>query len=179
MTKSLQLYFIALVPPKNIREEVLDFQRLAEEKFNSKVTLRSPVHLTLVPPFKASLDELKQISKKITGCLKNNHRPLATTITGFYHFSNRVIMLEVSKTIALEVLFTDIMLAASEITYNHGYTKFVPHITIANRDLIPEVFDKAYEYFSHIPYSRNFIADEIAIFSFDHGTWSAIKQFSL
>ena len=65
MTKNLQLYSIALVPPKNIREEVLDFQRLAEKKFNSKVTLRSPVHITLVPPFNANAEELKQIIKKV------------------------------------------------------------------------------------------------------------------
>ncbi len=99
-------------------------------------------------------------------------------ITGFYHFSNRVIMLEVSKTKALEVLFTDIMLTASEVI-DQSYTKFVPHITIANRDLSPEVFDKAYEYFSHIPYSRNFICDEVAIFTFEDGKWCEVKRFAL
>lgn len=176
---NLQLYSIALVPPKTIRDEILGFQLLAEKKFDSKITLRSPVHITLVPPFKASDDELKLIVKKVALCLKNNHRPIQTVITGFYHFSNRVIMLEVSKSKALEVLFTDIMLTCSQITLNNSYTKFVPHVTIANRDLSPEIFDKAYEYFSHIPYSRNFISDELAIFHFSQGKWSAIKRFSL
>lgn len=178
MTKNLQLYSIALVPPKNIREEVLDFQRLAEKKFDSKVTLRSPVHITLVPPFNANPEELKQIIKKVTSNLKN-HRPIATAIKGFYHFSNRTIMLEVNKNKSLDVLFTDIMLATSEITYNHSYSKFIPHITIANRDLSPEIFDKAYEYFSHIPYSRNFISEEVAIYVFEEGKWSETKTFQL
>lgn len=179
MTKDSSLYYIALIPPKPIREDVLGFQAIAEKKFSSKITLRSPAHITLIPPFEATSDELNKISKKITVCIRDNHRPIDTMITGFYHFSNRTILLEVSKSKKLEVLFNDLMLVTSEITFNQSYVKFIPHITIANRDLSPEIFDKAYDYFNHIPYSRNFICEEIALFIFKEGKWSVVKRFDL
>ena len=180
MTKELDsgLYYIALIPPRNIYEEVQKFQLLAEKKFGSKLTQRSPAHITLVPPFRANNEELNLISKRISASLKQKHHPIDTMITGFYHFNYRTIIMEINKSRELEVLFADLMLATSEIIYNVS-SKFVPHITIAKRDLSPEIFDKAYDYFGHVPFTRSFMCDELDIFHFENGRWNSIKQFAL
>ncbi|MCX8514628.1 MAG: 2'-5' RNA ligase family protein [Burkholderiales bacterium] len=172
------LYHIALIPPSTIRDEVVNFQILAEKKFGGKLTARSPAHITIIPPFRANSDALNSITRKLGNALKKNHQPIDTMITGFYHLNNRTIIMEINKSRHLEILFTDIKQITHNITFSSN-NNFVPHITIAKRDLGPEVFTKAYDYFGHIPFSRNFIANEIGIFSYESGQWTVTKTFSI
>src|ERR1700730_14631386 len=45
------MYFIALVAPKEINEEVLKWKLFMKDRFECTVALRSPAHITLIPPF--------------------------------------------------------------------------------------------------------------------------------
>lgn len=174
-----RLYYIALIPPQPIQDDVLEFQHIAETKFEHEVTLHSPPHITLIPPFNVSEDELKPLMEGISTALKDNHAPFEANINRFYHLHNRTIMLELYKNKELDSLFNDVMLAVSAVTFNHNHSKFVPHITIANRDLSPDLFDKAFTYFSHIPYSRSFMCNEVVLFHFKDGKWKIVKKFML
>lgn len=174
-----RLYYIALIPPKSIQDDVLEFQHIAETKFEHEVTLHSLPHITLIPPFNANEDELKLLIQRVSTVVKDNHAPFEANINRFYHLHNRTIILEVYKNNELDSLFNDVMLAVSEITFSHNHSKFMPHITIANQDLSPDLFDKAFTYFSHIPYSRSFMCNESVLFHFKDGKWKIVKQFML
>ncbi|MGZ3924768.1 MAG: hypothetical protein ACXVBJ_13435, partial [Flavisolibacter sp.] len=47
----MQMYFIAIVLPPRLNEKVLKYKTMMLEKYNCKVGLKSPAHITLVPPF--------------------------------------------------------------------------------------------------------------------------------
>ena len=48
----MNLYFIALIPPDEIREEVKSLKEEMSARFRSSHALKSPAHITLQMPFK-------------------------------------------------------------------------------------------------------------------------------
>ena len=66
----MTMYFVALVLPEELNQEILKWKRYMHERFQCSVGLKSPAHITLVPPF--WLDEAKENSlladvKRIAG----------------------------------------------------------------------------------------------------------------
>src|SRR5205085_11268941 len=47
----MQMYFIAIVLPQFLNEKVLGYKNLMLEKYNCRVGLKSPAHITIIPPF--------------------------------------------------------------------------------------------------------------------------------
>ena len=45
------MYFIALVVPADMNKQVLKWKTWMKERYGCEVALRSPAHITLVPPF--------------------------------------------------------------------------------------------------------------------------------
>ena len=58
------MYFIALVLPTEINDEILKWKLFMKDHFNCLVALRSPAHITLVPPFWMNDD----LENKLEGC---------------------------------------------------------------------------------------------------------------
>ena len=48
---SKQLYYIAIVCPPAVNEEILVFKHWMRDQFNCKAALKSPAHITLIPSF--------------------------------------------------------------------------------------------------------------------------------
>ena len=69
------MYFIALVLPEELNQKVLQWKNLMHDRYNCKVGLKSPAHITLVPPF--WMDEGKETS------LLADIDSIATTISSF------------------------------------------------------------------------------------------------
>src|ERR1700704_4703204 len=47
----MEMYFIALVAPEEIDQQIVKWKNFMKEKFGCMVALRSPAHVTLIPPF--------------------------------------------------------------------------------------------------------------------------------
>src|SRR5215204_6183709 len=47
----MNMYFVALVAPDEINLQVLKWKNFFKEKYGCTVALKSPAHITLVPPF--------------------------------------------------------------------------------------------------------------------------------
>src|SRR5213592_676790 len=88
------MYFIALVAPDHINHDVLKWKQFMKERFDCLVALRSPAHITLIPPFwmEGSLenrleDALKKFSKQ--------QLSFALELANFGAFKPRVIYVDV------------------------------------------------------------------------------------
>src|SRR5688572_25326253 len=55
--KDISLYLIALLPPKDVGEQVISFQIEFANRFESSRALRPPPHITLQAPFKLLLSQ--------------------------------------------------------------------------------------------------------------------------
>jgi 2'-5' RNA ligase len=172
------MYFIAIVCPDSTQQKLLNYKQWMLRQFNCKVALKSPAHITLVPPFYFSEEKEQQLLQTF------NHfmwlpKSVSIRLNDFSHFGKRVIYVQVNKQAALEEL------RRALINYFNvqwpGIIKveqkpFHPHITIANRDVTPSIFLKAWEYFSRQHYADVFDARTISLLKLIQGQWQILAQ---
>jgi 2'-5' RNA ligase len=47
----MNMYFIAIVAPEEINQQVLKWKNFFQERYECSVALKSPAHITIIPPF--------------------------------------------------------------------------------------------------------------------------------
>ncbi|UUV18518.1 2'-5' RNA ligase family protein [Fusobacteria bacterium ZRK30] len=151
-----ELYFIAILPPEDILAEIEKFKKICMKKFNSKHALRLPSHITLIPPFQSNEQKILSLKPVLNELLIKN---ISVKLNGFSYFEKRVIYISIEKNNELLRLKKHI---DEKILIKHKMKtadlNFIPHITIASKDLTEENFILSREYFKYIEYKRIFKA---------------------
>jgi 2'-5' RNA ligase len=172
----MRLYFIALVLPDELNEEILVFKNLMAEKWGSKVALKSPAHITLVPPFRMEpgleenlLRDLDELGKTIA--------PFSVTTHNFSAFKPRTIFIqpvihEPLKTLKRKL---DTFCKTHAFYGARADTRlFHPHITIATRDLEKQAFAEAWPHFEKQSYNITFGVAGISTLRHNSKNWDVI-----
>jgi 2'-5' RNA ligase len=175
---SQSLYFIALIPPAPVAEEVTGFKKEIALKYNSSRALRSPAHITLQAPFwyEVSWEE------RLTGTLNDFCRALKAfplELYGFSKFDKRVIYVNVMQNEKLGLLHKDLMYFLREkLSFPASATSlsFHPHMTIGFRDLSPEMCVKAWEEFSKRSYKANFEVRSLFLLKHNRKEWDVLRE---
>lgn len=178
MSKDL-LLFVAVIPAEEIREEVTAFKQYALERFDSGRALRSPAHITLIPPFRWSPDRLPALKNSLEQ-FSHHCAPFYLTLDGFDCFRPRVIFVNVAPSEELnrlqsaleQHLVTECSLKNER---NHG---FHPHMTVAFKDLRRSVFPAAWQYFSQQAYLRGFEVDRYFLLRHSGRRWEVYHTFA-
>jgi 2'-5' RNA ligase len=173
------LYFFAILPPFNIAAELNEIKKEFAEKYGSSKALKSPPHITIIPPFFANDTFEKSIESKVNGFAKDC-RHISINLNGFGEFNNKVIFVEMKKNAELQV-FYDAFSAfftglGFEITSMNKF--FHPHVTVAFRDLSAENFKKAWPLFKDREFKDSFSAVSIHLLKHKEDQWQVIKEFS-
>ena len=168
----MQMYFIALVAPPGINEKVKKYKVYMKDKHQCEVALRSPAHITLVPPFWFQEENETKLIESINACC-NKFIPVEIEMTGFSNFKPRVIFLDIRPNSLLENI-RDVMIA--ELSKRAADVKkddrpFHPHITIATRDLHKKAFGEAWEYFETKKFSASWTAESISLLKHNKKNW--------
>ncbi|MBK5272515.1 MAG: 2'-5' RNA ligase family protein [Bacteroidia bacterium] len=159
------MYYVAIVCPPQVDEKVLHFKNWMKERFGCIVALKSPAHITLVPPF--WMDEARETELRQTlRSFKSDIDELEISSDGFSHFGNKVLFINIIKNTALQELKNHtenqfIQLFSDVIRKDER--PFHPHITIANRDMKPGDFEIAWKHFSNINFKETFLANSISL----------------
>ena len=175
----MELYFIALLPPKDLDERIKELKKEFALKYGAKRALRLPAHITLQIPFK--MEEEKE--SELINALENfaeGEKAFKIEVSGFGHFSKKAIFVDVkSKQVVQEfftrlqqVISTNLNLEDHEKTYD-----LHPHLTIATRDLHKKNFQQAWEDFREREFEDTFMANSLSLFKHNHKTWDILKQF--
>lgn len=175
-----QLFFIAVLPPLEIQEEVTAFKEYAERYFRSSHALRSPPHITLFPPFRWPASRREALSGILAGFAREEASFLLR-LNDFACFRPRVIYVDILPSTELtglhrrlsERLDRDLGLAQK------GRRDFHPHMTVAFKDLRPSMFNKAWAHFSGIPYERYFRVTALALLRHVDRRWQVVQEFPL
>lgn len=169
-----RLYFLAIIPPKEICDEIFAYKELAFQKFGSKASLNSPAHITLHMPFKWKLkkeDLLIEILKQF----KFDSFPIQIVLKGFDFFEPRVVFINVLENEKLNRLQKELAIHVRREfhLFNSDYKDraFHPHITIAFRDLKKSVFPDAKTLFSNEKYQTKFEAKQFCLLKHDGAIW--------
>jgi 2'-5' RNA ligase len=179
------LYFIAIIPPQNICDEITILKEDIRLRFNSKHALRTIPHITLKAPFKISADQHQQVIEWF-GNMQITISSFQQKLKDFDVFDNKrnpvifikPMMNDSLKHLQQQVLenfktaFPYIPLAANE-------TKFHPHITIAYRDLSYTNFSEAWKEYASNRFVASFEVKAIHLLQHDGKRWNVIKQLVL
>ncbi len=171
-------FFIAILPPENIREEVRSLKEEIKEKYHSKRALRLPAHITLQPPFKLREEQIPHFLK-VLGEFAGTERSFKVELSGFGAFPPRVIFIEISNptpVIHLHNALHEVMLQTLGEEPELGNREFHPHITLATKDLQRKQFEEAYLDFQKRNFSASFIASSLILFRHNGKNWNTFKE---
>src|SRR5215471_6509497 len=102
-----KMYFMAVVAPDEINEDVLKWKNYMKEHHGCVVALRSPAHITLIPPF--WMDE--SLEEKLISSINQFSEDKALfeiRLKNFSAFKPRVIFLHVEQNEKLQKLQSEL-----------------------------------------------------------------------
>jgi len=182
MNPSKQRFFIALVPPDDIQQHITEIKLYFAEHYNSRGALNSPPHITLQPPFEWLAEDVPKLEESLNQ-FSVNRRPIPVTLSGFAAFAPRVIYVDVVKSPELLEIHSYLM---SYMEANLGIVDrvsqsrpFVPHMTVAFRDLTKENFQTAWLEFAGRSLHFEFTASALTLLIHDGRRWNISKKFPL
>lgn len=173
--KPVNMYFLALVLPTHLDEKIRSYKTWMKEKFACKVGLKSPAHITLIPPFwleEKGEESLLQIATSIA----NGQVVFDVTTAGFSSFGVRTIFIAVAENEALQTLKqkTDLAVRNTDLGIKIDTRPFHPHITIATRDLHKKDFAEAWSVLQTKEFREKFAATGISLLKHNGSRWDAV-----
>ncbi len=176
-----QRLFLALLPPPELQAQVTAIKQQVAEQFASRAALRSPPHITLVPPFEWPTTQLTALTGSLEEFAKEQ-APVAVELRGFGAFAPRVIYIHVEPSPELQQLQAKAQRHMSLLLNLQATTApprpFVPHITVAFRDLRPAQFRAAWPQFQSRPFQGSFLASALTLLAHDGRRWQVFAEFS-
>ena len=168
------LFFIAIIPSETIAGKIISVQRAVSEKYHSHHALKSPPHITLVPPFKLKKENENNFAKTLS-VFFSGFSSFEIKLNGFSCFGrNRVIFIHVSPNEKLNQLYEKLNL---EMKNEKQHEQFTPHITIASRDLRKEMFPNAWNEFKEKYFYETWTAASAHLLQHSGKEWIPILEF--
>jgi len=171
------MYFIALVLPAEINDEVLKWKIFMRDHFDCVVALRSPAHVTLVPPFWMS-DNLENKLEDTINQFSQLEGSFEINLKNFSAFKPHVIYVDVLPSARLETLHTrllEYLIVSDLFPIKKEDRPFHPHVTIATRDLYKKAFNEAWEIFKKENYEASCRIDGISLLKHNQKNWDVVS----
>lgn len=177
-----KLYFIAIIPPKGISDEVTLIKQDFASHYQSEKALKVVPHITLKAPFKLPETDHNTLLRwfaqlvweqnpfvvqlKDFGSFPNPNHPVIFVKPGV---SAGLIQLQQSLIKQFSKVFPHLDKTASDHSFN-------AHMTVAYRDLTPENFKMAWQVYQNKPYEASFEVAEIHLLQHDGTRWNTIAR---
>lgn len=179
-TAGTNLYLVALLFPEGVNEKIRIIQREISQDFGFKKSLSKPVHITLIPPFKATAAVEKgpvfqqvadlihpfKIVLRDFSCFPNPKNPVL-----FVHLEDNPELLHLFRT--LQRIWEETR-SAQVIWTKH----FTPHVTVAYRDTEPAKFRDLWARFKDRVFDAAFMQENFTLLRMDNGAWTPVHHFS-
>ena len=172
----MNMYFIAIVAPEEINQQVLKWKNYFKDHFECTVALKSPAHITLIPPFWMKEDMEDDLINSIQSFSITKNK-FEITLKDFAAFKPKVIFVDVVKSDALNGLYRSFV----DHTYNENKfpikkddRPFHPHVTLATRDLYKKAFQEAWEIFLKKKYEALWLVRGISLLRHNKKNWDVI-----
>jgi len=170
------MYFVALVAPEEIDRQVLKWKNFFKENYGCTVALKSPAHITLIPPFWMNEGLEKDLIKSIDE-LSTAKNKFEITLKDLAAFKPRVIYVDVLKNELLNGLhesLSDFIYKQNKFPIKKEDRSFHPHVTLATRDLYKKAFYEAWEIFSVRKYEVLWLVKGISLLRHNKKNWDVI-----
>ena len=148
-----------------------------KDHFGCVVAMKSPAHITLIPPFWFAHEREIELMKTLQ-LFNSNFVPGKIDLDGFSHFRKRVLYIQLNENVWLSELQSR---AEKHFMEKFGDSikkddrPFHPHVTIANRDMKPSHFEKAWEHFYNEEFKVSFDTSGISLLKLGPGKWNVVE----
>jgi 2'-5' RNA ligase len=176
MAKSF--YFVAVVPPKPLYNEVQHLKEQVNIEFGSKAALRSPPHITIIPPFWWEQDSEGEVYPVLSGEAAK-WESFRIQLKGFDCFKPRVIFIRNEPSADLTSLQQVIATSfQAQLGIKKEERPFHPHMTIAFKDLSRDKFKVAWEVFQKKEFNREWFVNGICLMQHREKRWEVGQVFA-
>src|SRR5574339_451119 len=86
----MNMYFIAIVVPEEINQQILKWKNYFKENFECTVALKSPAHITIIPPFWMNEELENDLVPSIRECSTTENK-FEITLKDFSAFKQKVL----------------------------------------------------------------------------------------
>ncbi len=177
-----QLYFIALLPPPAVRQDIRRLQEYVSETYASKAALKSPPHITLQPPFTLAACDVPLLTH-VLAAVADIASPVEIELSGFSAFAPRVVFLDVAAApglVELQLLLVDRLQTqcgvAEKVSRRRHYH---PHLTVAFRNLKRRQFGALWEEVRERSVHYAFTVTNLTLLWHDGKRWQVDCEFAL
>jgi 2'-5' RNA ligase len=173
----MNMYYIAIVLPQELDEQIIKYKYYMLEKFEARVGLKSPAHITIVPPFWLHPERQDGLRTDLDSLASGIERfPLSTN--DFSAFKPRTIYIDVVPSDSLKEVKKKADRFFSERP-DYGIKPenraFNPHITIATRDLHKAAFAEAWPYFQKKEFRKDWTVEGLSLLRHNKKNWDVIQ----
>jgi 2'-5' RNA ligase len=176
-------FFVALLPPLAVQEAITAIKHDLWQRFGSKGALNAPPHITLQPPFQwpqERVGELEQVLAEFAA----GRSPVPVQLSNFATFAPRVIYVDVVRAPELMALQPELMAhleAACAIVdpVAKGRPQFIPHVTVAFKDLPPEAFHAAWAEYQDRRFAAEFVVPALTLLRHSGQRWQMFAEYPL
>ena len=170
-----KMYFLAIVLPAPFDEKLRRYKKWMQEKWSCNVGLKSPAHITIIPPFwmpEEKEEALREDMEKLAGQVP----PFVLTTDNFSAFRPRTIFVAVQPNAVLSQLKKLSADAFHPLDYGLKIETrpFHPHVTIATRDLHKKDFAEAWPYFEKETCIETLPVDGLSLLRHNSRTWDVV-----
>lgn len=180
-----QTHFLGVLVPDDITLTLEDCRRYMNENYGCKSGYGTPIHVTLVPPFRLP-EEFR--TADLVAAIEKEVLPLAEKlkfdahIENFDAFGDRTVFAKVIASKNWTALRDKVV--AAVLNAAPGCTKkdqrpFQPHLTVANRDIPAGASVNALKVLNELNLVEDFQVDNITIFERKGGRWEAAVTLEL
>lgn len=179
------MYFLAIVPPPEICNEIITIQTDLGSQYQTVAALKVVPHITLKSPFRLPADQHEFVLQWFLQITLDT-APFNLELRNFNAFTNPahpVIFIQPLAGLPLfklqkhiirnfQIAFPDIQIANLEL-------EFKPHLTVAYRDLRPDLFREAWQEYGKKHYSASFNVVDFQLLQHDGRHWNVIQNYTL
>lgn len=180
-----QTHFLGVLVPDDITLTMEDCRRYMNENYGCKSGYGTPIHVTLVPPFRLP-EEFR--TADLAAAIEKEVLPLAEKlkfdahIENFDAFGDRTVFAKVIASKNWTALRDKVV--AAVLNAAPGCTKkdqrpFQPHLTVANRDIPAGASVNALKVLNELNLVEDFPVDNITIFERKGGRWETAVTLEL
>lgn len=176
----MNMYFVAIVLPDPLNEKVLHWKKYMQERYRCTVGLKSPAHITIIPPFWMEENMEEEFLIDVDN-FSRSQRSFPVATNNFSCFKPRTIFIAVEENKDLERLKIEAdVFFSDEKHYEIKAEKrsFHPHITIATRDLLKKDFYESWPVFEKETFKEQWTADGISVLKHNKKNWEVIHTAS-
>lgn len=176
------LWFLAILPPPDITEQVRALQHEIADRFGPRRALRIPVHITLEPPFRRADADAEWMCSHLQDFFAHVGA-FDLELKNFGAFRQDVVFIEVTANLALlelqQHLSTYLRQEPAIITTAPYHAGYKPHLTLANRDVTPASYRKIWQMLQTKKFFARFRVAGVTLLRHDGKMWQVYREFLL